>query len=127
MSEKTKKKAAVKKAASGRRKQLPRASAARGPEASEARLDVEDPAIAAVVARVRAANGVVSGAYRDPLSGTPLVLAILPLGAGLWAIVFSADRRGWQDRLAGTEVLYVGTPSASAPWADSAQAGEGLA
>jgi len=56
-----------------------------------------------------------------------LVLAILPLGAGLWAIVFSTDRRGWQDRLAGTEVLYVGTPSASAPWANSAQASEGLA
>jgi uncharacterized RDD family membrane protein YckC len=56
-----------------------------------------------------------------------LVLAILPLGAGLWAIVFSADRRGWQDRLADTEVLYVGTPSASAPWDDSAQASEGLA
>jgi Predicted membrane protein/domain len=56
-----------------------------------------------------------------------LVLAILPLGAGLWAIVFSADRRGWQDRLAGTEVIYIGTSSASAPWADSAQASEGLA
>ena len=56
-----------------------------------------------------------------------LVLAILPLGAGLWAIVFSTDRRGWQDRLAGTEVLYVGTSSASTPWADPAQANEGLA
>ena len=56
-----------------------------------------------------------------------LVLAILPLGAGLWAIVFSGDRRGWQDRFAATEVLYTGTSSAPAPWAGSEQASEGVA
>jgi uncharacterized RDD family membrane protein YckC len=56
-----------------------------------------------------------------------LVLAILPLGAGLWAVVFSRDRRGWQDRFAGTEVLYAGTSSAPAPWTGSVQASEGLA
>jgi hypothetical protein len=56
-----------------------------------------------------------------------LVLAILPLGAGLWAIIFSPNRRGWQDRFAGTEVLYAGTSPAPAPWAGSPQAGEGLA
>jgi ParB family chromosome partitioning protein len=32
-----------------------------------------------VIAKIRAAGGSVSGAYRDPLSGKPLVLASLPL------------------------------------------------
>jgi len=46
-----------------------------------------------------------------------LVLAILPLGAGLYPIVFSDDRRGWHDRFADTEVLYGETAPAAAPWA----------
>jgi uncharacterized RDD family membrane protein YckC len=36
-----------------------------------------------------------------------LALAILPLGIGLLAILFDERRRGWQDRLAGTEVRFV--------------------
>jgi ParB family chromosome partitioning protein len=70
-----------KRAASSSRKRMPRASRARGPEAAEAVLDPADPALAETVERVRAAGGAVSGAYRDPLSGTPLVVASLPLGA----------------------------------------------
>jgi uncharacterized RDD family membrane protein YckC len=46
-----------------------------------------------------------------------LVLAILPLGLGLLGVVFSDDRRGWQDRFAGTEVLYAETAAEPAPWA----------
>jgi uncharacterized RDD family membrane protein YckC len=44
-----------------------------------------------------------------------LLLSILALGAGLLAILFSDRRRGWHDRLAGTEVAYV--DSRRAPWA----------
>jgi uncharacterized RDD family membrane protein YckC len=45
-----------------------------------------------------------------------LVLAILPLGLGLLGVVFSEDRQGWQDRFAGTAVLYADTGPAPAPW-----------
>jgi len=56
-----------------------------------------------------------------------LVLSILPLGLGLLGVVFSDDRRGWQDRFAGTEVVYADTSPAAAPWASAAQPAEGLA
>jgi uncharacterized RDD family membrane protein YckC len=46
-----------------------------------------------------------------------LVLAILPLGLGLLGVVFSDQRRGWQDRFAGTDVVYAETAPAPAPWA----------
>ena len=45
-----------------------------------------------------------------------LVLSILPLGAGLLGVVFSDQRRGWQDRLARTDVIYADTGPAAAPW-----------
>jgi uncharacterized RDD family membrane protein YckC len=51
-----------------------------------------------------------------------LALAIIPFGIGLLGVVFSDCRRGWHDRIAGTEVLYVDTSPAPAPWADSGQA-----
>jgi uncharacterized RDD family membrane protein YckC len=46
-----------------------------------------------------------------------LVLAIIPLGLGLLGVVFSDDRRGWQDRFAGTAAVYADTAPAAAPWA----------
>ena len=69
------------KPSSAARKRMPRAKAARGPQAAEARLEGDDPAIATTIAAVDAAGGAVCGAYRDPLSGTPLVLAMLPVAA----------------------------------------------
>jgi uncharacterized RDD family membrane protein YckC len=36
-----------------------------------------------------------------------LAAAVIPLGVGLLAIAMSEDRRGWQDRIATTNVLYV--------------------
>jgi uncharacterized RDD family membrane protein YckC len=45
-----------------------------------------------------------------------LVLSILPLGLGLLGVVFSDQRRGWQDRLAKTDVIYADTGPATAPW-----------
>jgi uncharacterized RDD family membrane protein YckC len=46
-----------------------------------------------------------------------LALSILPLGVGLLGVVFDDQRRGWQDRFAGTEVVYADTGPAPAPWA----------
>jgi uncharacterized RDD family membrane protein YckC len=43
-------------------------------------------------------------------------LAVVPLGAGFLGVIFSEDRRGWHDRIAGTDVLYVTTSPKPAPW-----------
>jgi uncharacterized RDD family membrane protein YckC len=45
-----------------------------------------------------------------------LWLAIAPFGIGLLGILFDERRRGWQDRLAGVDVLYVEREPAAAPW-----------
>jgi uncharacterized RDD family membrane protein YckC len=45
-----------------------------------------------------------------------LALAAIPLGAGFLGVIFSEDRRGWQDRIAGTDVLYLTTSPKLAPW-----------
>jgi uncharacterized RDD family membrane protein YckC len=37
-------------------------------------------------------------------------LTALTLGLGFLGILFRSDRRGWPDRLAGTEVIYVSAP-----------------
>jgi uncharacterized RDD family membrane protein YckC len=46
-----------------------------------------------------------------------LALAVIPLGLGLVGVL--GDRRqGWQDRIAGTEVLYAGIAPPAAPWSE---------
>jgi uncharacterized RDD family membrane protein YckC len=45
-----------------------------------------------------------------------LVVSAIPLGIGFLAILFSERRRGWLDRIAGTEVLYTETARPPAPW-----------
>jgi uncharacterized RDD family membrane protein YckC len=45
-----------------------------------------------------------------------LALAIIPLGLGLLGIVFDERRRGWQDRLAGVDVVYEERRTTQAPW-----------
>jgi uncharacterized RDD family membrane protein YckC len=40
-------------------------------------------------------------------------VALLPLGLGFLAIIPSAQRRGWHDRIAGTDVVY---DESRAPW-----------
>ena len=72
---------APKKRSTASRKRIPRSRTARGPAPAESPLDFTDPSIAETVARVEKAGGSITGAYRDPLSGKPLVAAILPLGA----------------------------------------------
>lgn len=44
-----------------------------------------------------------------------LALAAIPFGLGFLGILFDERRRGWQDRLAGVDVLY--EPREVAPWA----------
>jgi uncharacterized RDD family membrane protein YckC len=46
-----------------------------------------------------------------------LALAAIPLGIGFLGILFDERRRGWQDRLAGADVLYEDREAARAPWA----------
>jgi len=45
-----------------------------------------------------------------------LALAAIPFGLGFLGILFDERRRGWQDRLAGVDVLYEENGSARAPW-----------
>ena len=53
----------------------------RGLEASQVALPIDAVEIAPLAEQVRAAGGAPLGAYREPLSGRPLLLASLPLGA----------------------------------------------
>ena len=53
----------------------------RGLAAEQILLPVDSPALAEVVAQVRADGGVPVGAYLEPLSGRPLLLAALPFAA----------------------------------------------
>ena len=76
---KTSPKKARRKAA--QRKRLKPAAQARGLEASEVQLDPDDPEVREVAAEIRAAGGAVIGAYREPLSGRGLLLAVLPFKA----------------------------------------------
>jgi len=45
-----------------------------------------------------------------------IFLAALPFGIGFLGILFDERRRGWQDRLAGADVLYEEREAAVAPW-----------
>lgn len=53
----------------------------RGLEAGEIALALDAAEVAPLVAEVRAAGGAAIGAYREPLSGRPLLLAALPIAA----------------------------------------------
>ncbi len=45
-----------------------------------------------------------------------LFLAAIPFGLGFLGILFDQRRRGWQDRLAGVDVLYEAREQTPAPW-----------
>src|SRR5690349_10318715 len=51
----------------------------KGIEALDSRLEVASPDIRDVLARIQQEGGSVVGAWRDPLGGSPLVLAIVPI------------------------------------------------
>jgi ParB family chromosome partitioning protein len=67
--------------ASAARRRLTPAKTQRGLGAGDIALELTHPDVAALAALIRAANGAVLGAYRDPLGGRALVLATLPLAA----------------------------------------------
>ena len=48
------------------------------------------------------------------------VLAAIPLLLGFLGVVLNERRRGWQDRIAGTDVLYVREVLPAAPWSTPA-------
>lgn len=72
--------AARKRASSGRKRLTP-AAQKRGLDAADIVLAPDAPAIAELATAVRAAGGAPIGAYREPLSGKPLLLAAVPIGA----------------------------------------------
>ena len=53
----------------------------KGLEAADSRLDVSASEIREVINRIEKDGGLVAGSWRDPLGGSPLVIAILPIDA----------------------------------------------
>jgi len=75
----TRKKTARQKA--GARKRLRVSREQRGLAADEVVLDVASPDVAGLADEVRRAGGATIGAYREPLSGRPILVASLPIKA----------------------------------------------
>jgi len=75
--------ARTRRAATGtrRRGKLAPGKAARGLDAAEVAIALDDPAVAELAALVRSAGGAPIGAYHEPFGGRALLLASLPLGA----------------------------------------------
>ena len=73
--------AGTRRAPARRRGRLAPGGKARGLDAAEVVASLEDPALAPLTERVRAAGGAPLGAYREPLGGRVLLLASLPLAA----------------------------------------------
>jgi ParB family transcriptional regulator, chromosome partitioning protein len=69
------------KTRSARRGKLAPRRDARGPALAQVPLDVADAEVAPTVEQVRAAAGVALGAYHEPLSGRPVLIATLPVAA----------------------------------------------
>jgi ParB family chromosome partitioning protein len=68
------------KAKRARGKLAPR-GVARGLDAADVAIALDNPEVASVAELVRSAGGAPIGAYREPLGGRPLMLASLPLSA----------------------------------------------
>ena len=77
--QRAKKKASARRAPA--RKRISVARDARGPAAGEIALALEDATLAELTDAIREAGGVALGAYREPLSGKPLLVASLPRDA----------------------------------------------
>jgi ParB family chromosome partitioning protein len=73
-------KKAAKRATSARKRLTP-AREKRGLAAEDVALSLQADEVAALVAEVARAGGAAIGAYREPLSGRPLVVAVLPRDA----------------------------------------------
>lgn len=77
----TRRKTAARKPAKRRPGKLAPAARTRGLSAAQVVLSLEDPGLADLIRQVGAAGGAPIGAYREPLSGHPLLLACLPFNA----------------------------------------------
>ena len=77
----TKRKAQVGKRQAPARGRLAPRKEKRGLSADQVVLALDAAEVAPLVGEVTAAGGAAIGAYREPFSGRPLVLAALPLGA----------------------------------------------
>ncbi len=75
---KARRKTTRRKAGASRKRLEPRKEK-RGLAGREVLLEVEDPALRPLVEQVRAAGGAAVGAYREPFSGKPLLVAVLPV------------------------------------------------
>jgi ParB family chromosome partitioning protein len=80
-SKKTKKKAGARKKRASSRKRLVPSKVKRGLEAVDLPLELSAPGVAELAGAVTTAGGVAIGAYREPLSGRPMLLAALPIEA----------------------------------------------
>ena len=69
----------VRKAAT--RKKITPSKERRGLDAGDVRVEIDTPELAPLAADVVGAGGACIGAYREPLSGRPLLLAVLPRDA----------------------------------------------
>lgn len=75
---KASRKKSVRKGAGSARKRITPSRTQRGLEGRDVRLGLDDPSLRALVSRVEECGGAALGAYREPLSGKPLLLATLP-------------------------------------------------
>jgi ParB family chromosome partitioning protein len=78
--DKTRGKSRRKKASAARKRLTPRREK-RGLAGAEVLLERDAAEVGALAARIESAGGTVVGAYREPFSGRPLLLAVLPLAA----------------------------------------------
>jgi ParB family chromosome partitioning protein len=64
-----------------RRKRVPRKAKpkTRGLEAKDCRLDVSAKDVSEIVNRIEREGGTIVGSWRDPLGGSPLVIAVIPI------------------------------------------------
>jgi ParB family chromosome partitioning protein len=76
----TRKKSARKKPGAARKRLTP-SKEKRGLGALDAPLPLDDPALRELVAAVEELGGSAVGAYREPLSGSPLLVAVVPVSA----------------------------------------------
>jgi ParB family chromosome partitioning protein len=75
------KKAVARRKATRRKRSLAPREVARGPEALETPLALDAPEVAPLVEHVRALGGAAVGAYREPCGASPILFAIVPVGA----------------------------------------------
>ena len=72
------KKKTTRRVSGASRKRLTPRKEKRGLSGEEVLLSIDDPSVAALAERIRELGGAPVGAYREPLSGKPLLLAVIP-------------------------------------------------